>query len=457
MLHYNNFPPVFINIVEDYTNNDTDPVIVVNFNLPVRFWFSTLLILVPFSLMAQLTAPGSNSIRNVSYPSVTGRKDQAFIYCNALGTERGTMSAARSGHAGSRTFTWNKWNDLTTSFSTFIQTDAGVTSSTINNLTEGGYKVDIDNSGVYDTSMVGWIFFDKPPVASASLAQQLCYRIALSGTAAATTVKFNYKDINTGASLSLNNELTYRWSSDPISFIPAPDASLTPVIQNYPPDPPFINYNLPLEDVTYKLTVSTLGCSNQSSFLLHSIQVKADFEADPVDGESPLEVSFTNKSVGGNTYIWKFGDKTNSSLETPDPHKYYVPGKYSVTLIINKDNNSHCMDSLRIDSLINVDPSTLDIPNAFTPNDDGMNDRFMVYDKSLRYVSMEIYSQSGLKVYGFSGEGDVLENWKGWDGNINNSSVKASIGIYYYVIRALGWDDINYNGKKYSGFVYLYR
>jgi hypothetical protein len=34
---------------------------------------------------------------------------------------------------------------------------------------------------------------------------------------------------------------------------------------------------------------------------------------------------------------------------------------------------------------------------------------------------------------------------------------KASIGIYYYVIRALGWDDVNYNSKKYSGFVYLYR
>jgi len=405
--------------------------------------------------MAQLAAPGSNAIRNVTYPSVPGRKDQAFFYCNALGTERGSLTASRSGHAGNRNFTWNKWNDLTTSFSTFIQADAGATSSTISNLTEGGYKVNIDSAGVYDTAFVGWIFFDKPPVAVASLAQQLCYRVALSGTATSTTDKFYYKDINTGASLSLNNEVTHLWSSDPASYIPAPDVYLNPIIQNYPPEPPFVNYNLPLEDVTYKLMVSTLGCNSQSSFLYHSIHVKADFEADPVQGEAPLEVTFTNKSVRGSIYTWEFGDKTESSLETPDPHTYYIPEKYSVTLII--ESTLHCIDSLRRDSLIYVEPSALDIPNAFTPNGDGLNDRFMVSGKSLRYVSMEVFSQSGLKVYAFSGEGEELRNWTGWDGNINNSSIKASPGIYFYVIRALGWDDINYNSKKYRGFVYLYR
>lgn len=421
----------------------------------MRFWFFALLILMPFSLMAQLTAPGSSAKRIVTYPSIPGRKDQAFFYCNVLGTERGTLTADRSAHAGNRNFTWNKWNDLTTSFSTFIRTDASMISSTINNLTEGGYKVDIDSSGVYDTTLVGWILFDKPPVAIASLAQQLCYRVALSGTATATTDKFFYKDINTGASLSLNNELSFLWSSDPASFIPAPDVYLNPVIQNYPSEPPFIDYKLPLEDVTYKLTVSTLGCNSQSSFLYHSIHVKADFEADPVDGEAPLEVTFTNNSVRGSVYTWKFGDKTESPLETPDPHTYNVPGKYSVTLIIESD--LHCIDSLRRDSLINVELSKLEIPNAFTPNEDGMNDRFMVYGRSLRYVSMEVFSQSGLKVYGFNGEGEILKNWTGWDGNINNSSIKASPGIYYYVVRALGWDDISYNRKKYSGFVYLYR
>jgi len=405
--------------------------------------------------MAQLTAPGSISVRGVTYPSVPGRKDQAFFYCNSLGTERGSLSASRSGHNGARTFSWYKWNDLTTSFSTLLQTDNNVSSSLISNLTAGAYKVEIDSLGTYDTMYVGWVFFDTPPVAGASLAQQLCYRVALNGTATPSTAGFTYKDINTGASLNLPNEVKHLWSSDPDSYIPAPDVYLSPVIQNYPSEPPFVDYRLPLEDVTYKLTVSTLGCSSESSFLYHTIHVKADYEAKPVQGQSPLEVEFTNKSIRGSIFTWNFGDKTMSALENPDPHTYYVPGKYSVTLIIESD--LHCIDSLRLDSLIYVEPSALDIPNAFTPNDDGYNDRFMVYGKSLRYVSMEIFSQSGMKVYGFSGEGDALKNWTGWDGNINNTSAKAAPGIYFYIIRALGWDDVNYDSKKYRGFVYLYR
>jgi len=405
--------------------------------------------------MAQLTAPGSVSSKTVTYASIPGRVDPAFFYCISGGSSNGILTADRSGHGGTRNFKWYKWNDVSSSFSTLLQTDSGVTVSSLAGLAEGGYKVDIDNAGIPDTSMVGWIFFDTPPLASASLAQQLCYRVALSGTATATADKFNYKDIGTGLALSINNEVKHVWSSTPASYIPAPDVYLNPVIQNYPPEPPFLEYRLPLEDVLYKLTVSTFGCSSQSSFPYTSIHVKADFSADPVEGEASLEVVFTNKSIRGTTYEWNLGDKTLSELETPDPHTYKIPGKYTVTLII--ESEKHCLDSLRSDSLINVLPSKLDIPNAFTPNDDGYNDRFMIYGQSLRYVSMEVFSQSGIQVYAFSGEGEALKNWTGWDGHINNSSAMAKPGIYFYNISAVGWDDVKYNSKKYRGFVYLYR
>ena len=89
-----------------------------------------------------------------------------------------------------------------------------------------------------------------------------------------------------------------------------------------------------------------------------------------------------------------------------------------------------------------VDPSELEIPNVFTPDGDGLNDYFVVEATvDSGNLLVEIYSRSGLKVYDFNGDGESLRNWKGWDGNINGSARKATPGVYFYIIRAYGWDD----------------
>ncbi|MBN2254253.1 MAG: gliding motility-associated C-terminal domain-containing protein, partial [Deltaproteobacteria bacterium] len=273
--------------------------------------------------------------------------------------------------------------------------------------------------------------------------QQLCNRVALEGTAEASVNNFYYRDPSDGATLTLKNEITFLWSSDPASVIPYPSIDLDPV-----------TYSPPLEDVTYKLEVFSLGCNNESSFFYQSIHVKADADIQPLTGEAPLEVVFSDRSIRGLIYEWDFGDDTKSSLKDPEPHVYNRPGRYFPKLTI--ESELHCIDSARLDSIY-VEPSVLSIPNAFTPDDDGYNDRFRVYSKSLRYLSVEVFSRSGLKVYGFSGEGDRLKEWEGWDGKINNSSIEARPGIYFYIIRAFGWDDIKYDSKEYRGFVYLYR
>jgi PKD repeat protein len=409
----------------------------------VRFWFSIIVFLLPVSVLAQLSSPGAKSIRYTSYPSSPAVKDPIFFYCNVLGTDRGTLTAQRPGGTETYDYSWYKWNDGTGSFSTFLVTHPGVTASTIDNLDSGGYRVKIDSSGITVKTLTGWIFFDTPPIAEAGLQQQLCNRVALSGRAEASTANFFYKDPVTSATVTFKNVITFRWSSTPESVIPYPDINISPV-----------TYTPPLEDVTYKLEVSSLGCNNEASFFYESIHVNADFSVDPSEGEAPLEVSFTDASVRGNIYTWDFGDDTISHLKDPPPHTYYKPGEYTVLLTI--ESNLHCIDSVRSET-ITVNPSSLNIPNVFTPDEDGYNDKFRIESKSLRFVSMEIFSQSGLKVYGFSGEGERLKNWDGWDGKINNSSVEAQPGIYFYIIRAYGWDDIKYDSKEYRGFVYLYK
>jgi gliding motility-associated-like protein len=409
--------------------------------LPVRFAFLISALLLPVTIMGQLTAPGMNAVRYTSYPSSPGVKDPVFVYCNSSGTSKGSLNAVSPGGTGPFAFSWNRWSDATKGFTVFIISETGVMSSAISNLDEGGYRVTISNGAGYNTSLTGWIFADRPS-SLAKLQNRTCDYVALSGKAVVDT--FYYSDPTGGQRIRLPNGVRFLWSSDPVSAIPYPDIEINPQ-----------TFNPPLENVTYKLLVTdSLGCTGESTFFYESIHVKADFSVDPSSGEAPLEVTFTDKSIRASTYLWEFGDDSISVLSTPKPHTYYIPKDYSVKLTV--ESTLHCIDSVRFEK-ITVDESKLEIPNVFTPNEDGINDKFMVNKASLRYISVVVFSRNGTKVYDFFGEGQVLKEWEGWDGNVGNSSSKASPGVYFYIIKALGWDDIKYDSKEYRGFVYLYR
>jgi gliding motility-associated-like protein len=406
----------------------------------VRYFFLIIIFLLPAITKAQLSAPGMSAVRYTSYPSAPATKDPVFIYCNSSGSQKGTLNATSPGGTGPFNFNWYKWSDISKSFSILLKSESGVLTSSVTGLDEGGYRVVI--SGGFDATLTGWIFINKP-FSSAVLQNRTCDYVALKGQAAIDT--FYYRNISNGLPVKLPNGVRFLWSSVPASTIPYPDFTLTP--QTFDP---------PLVDVSYRLQVSdSFGCISESSFSYQSIHVKADYTAEPEKGEAPLEVTFTDKSVRASKYKWEFGDTTTSSLSNPEPHIYYKPGKYSVKLTIQSDLG--CIDSMRLANKIEVDASVLHIPNVFTPNNDGLNDNFVLESKSLRNLDVKIYSRSGLKVYSFYGEGKMLKDWTGWDGNINASSVKASPGVYFYIIRAYGWDDIKYDSKEYRGFVYLYR
>ncbi len=409
----------------------------------MRFGISIFLLFVHYCLLAQLVSPDAVSTRYTSYPSAPGTRDQIFIYCNSSGSQKGSLSARIPENKAPSDFAWYRWNTSASSFSIAVKTETAVRSSSLANLDPGGYRVII--SGGHDTIMTAWIVFDETPFVSAKLMNPMkhCNYVALDGTAGAAVSSFGYFDPLDGRALSLKNEVSFLWSSEPESSIPYPSLELDPKI-----------FTPPLVDVVYTLRVNTLGCSSSDTIDYKSIHVKADFTLDPLKGEAPLEVAITDKSVRAHVYEWDFGDDTISTLNDPLIHTYYKPGEYTIRLRVESER--HCIDSVRSAKII-VEPSALAIPNVFSPDGDGYNDRFMVDSRSLRYLTMDVFSRSGRKVYSFSGEGERLKEWTGWDGNINNSSVKAAPGLYFYIIRAYGWDDIRYDSKEYRGFVYLYR
>jgi len=406
----------------------------------VRVFRLLVLISILFSvaLQAQITAPGSTAVRMTSYP-VTTRHDPVFIFCTSGPADTGTLSAASPGGTAPFTFTWTRYDQAGGGYTIPVASGTGAT-STVTGLAEGGYRVRITDAGGFDEMLYAWVNLDKP-FANAALLNFTCDYVALDGTAAPD--HFNYYDPATGGSKRLPNGVVFLWSSTPESLIPFPDVRIDPVISSPP-----------LVDVQYMIQVTdSFGCSASSSFPYTSIHVKAEFTAEPTEGEAPLEVIFTDKSVRGFHYTWEFGDDSISVLPDPGTHTYYIPGTYYAVLTIESELTCSDVDTVAI----KVDPSLLQIPNVFTPNEDGFNDYFVPEKKSLRYIDVQIFAKSGHRVYRYEGSGETLQDWQGWDGKVNYSERRAQAGAYYYVIRAVGYDDIEYEGREYRGTVYLYR
>jgi len=87
-----------------------------------------------------------------------------------------------------------------------------------------------------------------------------------------------------------------------------------------------------------------------------------------------------------------------------------------------------------------IGPSEVYIPNAFSPNRDGLNDEFKPYGRFVDFLSksginayrMTIYNRWGEKLF------ETSDTEKGWDGQYRNESVQA--GSYLYHIHLVGLD-----------------
>lgn len=86
---------------------------------------------------------------------------------------------------------------------------------------------------------------------------------------------------------------------------------------------------------------------------------------------------------------------------------------------------------------VGVGASELKIPNAFTPNGDGINDEWKVSYRSILSFSCTIFDRYGNQLFHFT------DPSQGWDGKHKGKDVQP--GVYFYVIEAVGAD-----GKKYK-------
>lgn len=68
------------------------------------------------------------------------------------------------------------------------------------------------------------------------------------------------------------------------------------------------------------------------------------------------------------------------------------------------------------------------VPNAFTPNGDGLNDVLLVYGTTIATMEIRIFNAWGQMIF------ESKDKARGWDGTV--SGTKQPVGVYNYVLRA---------------------
>jgi len=126
---------------------------------------------------------------------------------------------------------------------------------------------------------------------------------------------------------------------------------------------------------------------------------------------------------------------------------YYVTAVDSATLE-SKESNIVCLDECK-----QVGDGGYELPNVFTPNNDGMNDVFIAHNPGeiVTKVNMQIFNRDGKLVF------KTEDPYINWDGRDIDSKRFVSTGVYYYFC------DVYENRLEglrivpIAGFIHVYR
>lgn len=420
--------------------------------------FLTFLFLGIVGAWAQITAPGAVAEEQTVYP-VFGENDPIYVFCAADSGLNVASLRVEVSLAGTKTFRWEKYNPGTAAFEVEQEESSAAMFVQRDGLSDGCYRVTVmqgANSLVYRA----WVF-NNWLIAENEIVNSNCESFQLIGRY--RTPVLTYYDLVSNQTVEIVKNVQLEWKEDNVKI-----GSLLNLTQ----------YNPPASDKDYELTVSDrFGCVASSVVRYQSIVPKAAFSVDPMSGEAPLTVTFSNNSENGTPgqYEWIFyrdaddiadeaanstGELDSIMLRAYDDSPIYTyesSGRYWVKLVAKHISDDYtCVDTAALDGYIVADTSFVLAPNVFTPNGDGVNDEFVIKFWSMKEIEINVYNRWGKRVHHWqSGNVQGFEESQSasvWDGRIGGRY--ASPGVYYYDVVGRGRDD---RKRTASGFVHLFR
>ncbi len=459
--------------------------------------FFTFLIILLFAAeisgFGQIFSSTSDYIEVTEYTTLK-RKDSIFVFNvteNSTNLNIGFLEAYSPDSVATGDFSWYKFddNELKFNFQQLIKTDADVNYSSISNLAEGGYSL-IYSSGTEKDTAYAWVFTNnfannnfgithKDSEGQLLPSRYTCEYVEIKADVELDT--FYYYDEASGKQHVIVTSYDYDWNSDPTpddwESLPSRKSGITlDEIRAR-------TYEPPTEDTYYFLEVTDkYGIKKYDTVFYETIHTKAtidtipqwiyfdngdDYYSDNEKESAPLTILFSPKqSENAYKYVWNFGDRgsdtTYYEADSIEHTFYYIDpandlNPYTIVLTTYSEE-ANCTSSDSIE--ITLENSDIIIANFFSPNNDDINDVWRIYDVSIRDFELWIFNRWGRLVHKF--DGDDIRDWEGWDGNFKDSNRQAPEGVYYYVLRARGWDKQEDNADKTvkyekHGFFHLYR
>jgi gliding motility-associated-like protein len=204
---------------------------------------------------------------------------------------------------------------------------------------------------------------------------------------------------------------------------------------------------------------SNEGCIQDTIILVLPINelqlnVEEDYYSLVMGEFAPLSAKVNKTDVD---FIWEPGNWLSDSLIANPVSRPIQPVVYTVTATDN--NGCTKTDTVEIDLSIDYD-ATLFIPNAFTPNDDGVNDVFYLrsnFPEALRISYFRIFDKYNETVFDLdqvegNDQATPEDRRFGWDGQFRGE--KAEAGSYRVTFSVIFPDGMI---KAFAGTVHLIR
>ena len=162
------------------------------------------------------------------------------------------------------------------------------------------------------------------------------------------------------------------------------------------------------------------------------LKPSAFFRWSPNPPQENVPVTFANLSSSDAThFLWNFGDGESSTDNNP-VHEYNATGSYTAELI--SYNAANCTDTFRLRVDVIVLP-LLDVPNAFTPGQFGVNGYVVVKGFGIGKMDWKIYNRWGQLIF------QSNSRKQGWDGTYKGKL--QPMDVYTYTL------DVEFtDGKK---------